>query len=285
LVAVEDDGPLPDEIEVGSGRAQVLADADRPGGFLLVVDRVRQSYVDLDDPTYLDFEYMRDLADIVDALVPGPLAVTHIGGGACTLARYIASTRPHSSQVVLESDAELTRLVRARLPIPPRSGIRIRAVGGVEGMQALRAASADVVVLDAFLGGRVPAELTTAAFVTDGVRVLRSDGIFLANIADGPPLSYLRRLLATLRTGFEHLMVISDSSVQRGRRFGNLVLAAANVALPEAQVRAAAASAPFPRRVRSGPQLVEFIGGARAFTESDCARSPAPPDHSWRIGG
>src|SRR5262245_20035808 len=80
----------PDEIEVGTGRAQILADADRPGGFLLLVDRVRQSYVDLDDPTYLDFEYVQTMADVLDALTPAPperLRVTHVGGGACTLAR------------------------------------------------------------------------------------------------------------------------------------------------------------------------------------------------------
>ncbi len=90
------DGELaPDEVQVGTGRAQVLADADRPGGHLLLVDRVRQSYVDLDDPTYLDFEYVQTMADVLDAIAPEPparLAVTHIGGGACTLARYVATT-------------------------------------------------------------------------------------------------------------------------------------------------------------------------------------------------
>src|ERR1700722_9784585 len=168
-----DDALAPDEIQVGSGRAQLLADADRPGGFLLVVDRIRQSYVDLDDPTYLDFEYLRDLADVVDALRAGALAVTHIGGGGCTFPRYVFATRPGSTQVVFEPDVELVAVVRDRLPLPRRSGIRIRPLGGVEGMRGLRESSADVVVLDAFLGGRVPAELTTTQFITDIRRVLR----------------------------------------------------------------------------------------------------------------
>ena len=43
---------------------ELLADSDRPGGCLLLMDRIRQSYVDLDDPTYLDFEYMQAFADV-----------------------------------------------------------------------------------------------------------------------------------------------------------------------------------------------------------------------------
>src|SRR4051812_7949918 len=148
------------------GRVELLADADRPGGWLLTIDRIRQSYVDLDDPTYLDFEYMQALADVLDGLPPGPLTVTHVGGGACTLARYVASTRPRSSQIVFEPDTALTALVRARLPLPRAGRIRIRPVGGRAGVAALGNASADVVVLDAFHGGRVPGELTTVEFLT-----------------------------------------------------------------------------------------------------------------------
>ncbi len=277
------DDIAPDEIQVGSGRAQLLADADRPGGFLLVVDRIRQSYVDLEDPTYLDFEYLRDLANIVDALADGPLAVTHIGGGGCTFPRYIFATRPGSTQIVLEPDSELIDVVRERLPIPRRSGIRIRSVGGVEGIGALKESSADVVVLDAFLGGRVPAELITVEFMADVARVLRPTGLFTANIADGPPLTYLRRALATLRTQFEHVLVISDSSVLRGRRFGNLVLAGSSSPLPEVALRRAAAASAFPRQLRSGRELAAFLGGAQPFTVLDSSRSPAPPDEAWRI--
>ena len=124
----------------------------------------------------------------VDALPAGPLAVTHVGGGACTLARYIAATRPGASQIVLEPDTGLTEFVRTHLPLPRRSGIRIRGVDGRTGITALADASADLLVLDAFHGGRVPESLTTAEFVDEVGRVLRPDGVLLANVADGPPL-------------------------------------------------------------------------------------------------
>ncbi|PZS36213.1 MAG: spermidine synthase-like protein [Pseudonocardiales bacterium] len=267
------------------GLAELLADAERPGGWLLLLDRIRQSYVDLDDPSYLDFEYMQAFADVLDALAPGPLAVTHVGGGACTLARYIAAARPGSPQIVLEPDAALTALVRAQLPFARGTRVRIRPVGGRQGMAALAAASADVVVLDAFHGGRVPAELTSVEFVADAARVLRPDGVLLANIADGPPGTFIRRLVSTVRAQLPSMLLVADPAVLKQRRFGNVVLAASRSALPVAAVIRAACGGAFPRRVVTGSGLTEFAGGAPPLTDADPMRSPQPPDEIWRVGG
>ena len=261
------------------GRVELLADADRPGGWLLTIDRIRQSYVDLDDPTYLDFEYVQAIADVIDALPEGPLAVTHIGGGGCTLARYVAASRPGSPQIVLEPDAEVTETVRAKLPFPPRSRIRVRTVDGRAGTAQLRDASADVVVLDAFSGGRVPQELTTLEFLTDVARVLRPSGVLLANVADGRPLGYSRRLAATVRALLPQVLVSTDVAVGKGRRFGNVVVAGARAGLPFAEVRRAAAAAPFPRSI-----LLGFGRDARPLRDGDSLRSPEPPEEMWRVG-
>jgi spermidine synthase len=260
------------------GAAELLADADRPGGWLLLIDRIRQSYVDLDDPSYLDFEYMQAFADVLSVLPPGPRTVTHIGGGACAFARYVAATRPGSPQIVLEPDEPLIAFVRARLPLPRSARVRIRPVGGRAGIAQLRTGSADLVVLDAFHGGRVPAELTTVEFCADVARVLRPDGVLLANVADGGAGSYSRRLAATIRTVLPHLVVIADPAVLKGRRFGNLVLAACRHPLPVAQLRQATARAPFPRRVGQ-----RYGAGATPLTDADPMRSPAPPDEMWRV--
>ena len=266
-----------------SGLAELLADADRPGGWLLLLDRIRQSYVDLDDPTYLDFEYVQAFADVLDALPAGPLAVTHIGGGACTLARYVAATRPGSSQIVLEPDTALTELVRARLPLPRGARIRIRAQDGRTGVAALGDASADVVVLDAFLGGRVPAELSTAEFSADVARVLRPGGILLVNVADGPPGVYARRLAAAVRVALPDVLVIGESAVLKCRRFGNLVLAAGREPLPVDAIASASVRAMFPRQVIGGKDMMSWLGGAIPLTDADPMRSPQPPDDIWRV--
>jgi spermidine synthase len=267
------------------GAAEILADTDRPGGWLLLVDRIRQSYVDLEDPTYLDFEYMQSFADVLDALPDGRLAVTHVGGGACTLARYVAARRPGSPQIVLEPDTALIDMVRARLPFPRDARIRVRPVGGREGVAALRDASAEVVVLDAFDGGRVPGELTTVEFFTDVARVLRADGVVLANIADGPPLEFTRRLVASLSAVFPSVLVRADPSVLKRRRFGNIVLAASVSALPLDEIRRSAAGAMFPHQVLAEDALRGFAAGAAPLTDAAPVRSPVPPDEYWRVGG
>jgi hypothetical protein len=267
------------------GVVELLADEDRPGGWLLLLDRIRQSYVDLDDPGYLDFEYVQAFADVLDALPAGPLAVTHVGGGACTLARYVALTRPGSPQIVLEPDAALTALVRARLPFARGARVRIRPIDGRAGVAGLATGGADVVVLDAFHGGRVPPELTTSEFVADVARVLRPSGVLLVNVADGPPGLFVRRLVSTLAAVLPSVLLSADPAVLKGRRFGNVVLAASRAELPIAAVTRAASAAAFPRRVLSGADVITFAGGAAPLSDASPMRSPQPPEEIWRVGG
>ncbi|MCW2496000.1 fused MFS/spermidine synthase [Jatrophihabitans sp.] len=271
------------EIPFRGGELELLADDERPGGWLLLLDRIRQSYVDLDDPTYLDFEYVQAFAGVVDAMRDGALAVTHVGGGAGTLARYVAVTRPDSPQIILEPDEALTAAVRARLPFPKVARIRIRPLDGRTGTAGLKDASADLLVLDAFHGGRVPTELTTIEYFAEVARVLRPDGLFLANVADGPPLTYVRRFAAALRTVLPDVLVRADPAVLKGRRFGNVILAAGRGSLPVDEISRHAARAMFPQQVLAGTALRSFIGTAKPLTDADPLRSPAPPDQIWRV--
>src|SRR5260370_32219475 len=85
--------PTPAEsVDGGNGHAELLRDADRRAAWMLLVDGVPQSHVDLDDPGYLDFEYVRRLGHVVDTAsgAAQPLRVLHLGAGALTLARDVA---------------------------------------------------------------------------------------------------------------------------------------------------------------------------------------------------
>src|SRR3954466_10388812 len=117
-------GPTP----VLGGTAELLGDADRDGSWMLLVNGTPQSHVDLEDPTHLEFEYVRRMGHVLDlAAEEGrPLDVVHLGGGALTLARYVAVTRPGSRQRVIEIDQPLTDLVRAHLPLPRNARVRVR---------------------------------------------------------------------------------------------------------------------------------------------------------------
>jgi hypothetical protein len=277
----------------GAHRVELLRDADRADGWLLLVGGVPQSYVDPSDPTYLDFDYVRLIADVLDVAFPGPTPISpvHVGGAGLTLPRWVAATRPRSRQLVLEPDAALTALVRERLPLPRASGIRVRAQDGRSGIAGRPAASADAVVLDAFVDGRVPAELTTAEYVADVARVLRLGGVYVANVADTPPLTFARRFVATVGARFDRVTVLAEPSVLRGRRFGNLVVVGSSRAggpdLDELTRRARGGA--FPVRVLSGDEVRRFIAHAQPLADADVGagenggRSPAPPDGTWRI--
>jgi spermidine synthase len=276
--------------QVDSGLAELLLDADRPGAWMLVVDGVPQSHVDLDDPEYLDFEYMRRLGHVADLAAPAgqPLRVLHLGAGGLTLARYVAATRPGSSQLAVESDAALVALVRRWLPLNQparRSGagrtgvgrVRIRVADARAVLEQVPAASFDLVVSDLFTGARTPAHLTSAEFAAAAARALTPAGCYAVNIGDGPPLSYTRAQVATVGSVFPRLCLIADPPVLRGRRFGNLVLAAAHGDLPLAGLIRRAAADPFPGRLVHGADLDRFAAGAKPVSDAQAQPSPAPP--------
>ena len=251
---------------------------------MLLIDGVPQSHVDLDDPGYLDFEYVRRIGHVIDEAAPAgqPLRVLHLGAGALTLARYVASTRPGSPQLAVEVDAALVDLIRLRLP-PRNPRLRVRVGDARAELERLRPGSFDVVIADVFAGGRTPAHLTSAEFwaavrrVVHGTSRSSRDGVVAANVADGAPLAHTRAQVATARAVFPHACLIADAAVLRGRRFGNLVLAASPEPLPVDALTRRTAGDPMPGRVVYGADLARFTGGAKAVTDATAVPSPAAP--------
>jgi len=283
--AARDGDALPAVARTATGTARLLPDIDRPGAMLLTLDEVPQSYVDPADPARLEFEYVRRLAYLVDAFFPagGPLAAVHLGGGGLSLARYVAHTRPGSTQLAVEIDAPLAAFVRERLPWDRRWRLRVRAADAREALASRRAGSADLVVSDVFAAARTPAHLTSVQYVRLAAAALRPGGLYAANVADGAPLAFARGQAATLRAVFPHAALVAEPSVLRGRRFGNLVLAASRSPLPDADLARRAAGDPFPARVITGAALDAWIGGAAPVDDAQAAASPQPPPGAFEV--
>lgn len=261
---------------VDGGTAELLRDWDRPGGWELSIDGVPQSYVDLQDPTYLDFAYVRLLGDLLDLVADeaAPLTVLHLGGGACTLPRYVAATRPGSTQLVVDADARLVALIRDRLGT---TGFKLRIGDARLELARLAPGSSDVVIGDVFDEARVPVHLTTAEHVREVARVLRPGGTYAMNVGDGGALAFTRGQVATLRSVFAHVLLLGDPGVLRGRRFGNLVLVGSDAPLPEAGLTRNAARAAGTARVVAGADLEAFAGGAAVATDATAGPTPTPP--------
>jgi spermidine synthase len=186
----------------------------------------------------------------------------------------------------VDDDADLVDLVRERLPLrqpgrrrPGRQvgRIRIRVGDARAVLTELPDASFDVVIADLFASARTPGHLTSIEFTAEARRALAPGGLLAANIGDGPPLAHTRRRVATARALFSDAALIADAAVLRGRRFGNLVLAAADTELPEADLARMLASDPFPARLMYGDELDAFAAGAPPITDAHAELSPVPP--------
>jgi len=256
---------------VDLGTAELVPDPSRPAAWALLVDGVAQSYVDLDDPEHLEFEYMRRIAAVFDTVAPAgaSLRVLHLGGGGMTLPRYVAATRPGSRQEVVERDVALAALVSRVLPLPAGCGVDVRIGDAGAAVRAARDACFDLVVADAYQAAQMVPGTATVRFVTEVARVLRPAGRYAVNVTDMPPLAFSRRQAATLRAVFADVCVVGEPGMLRGRRFGNVVLAAtAEVdGLPLGRMAAALAGDPRRGRLLHGAELDRFVAGARPMTD------------------
>ncbi|MDZ4234732.1 MAG: fused MFS/spermidine synthase, partial [Dietzia sp.] len=193
--------------------ARLITDPDRGSGRTLELDGVRHSYVDIDDPTFLQFTYIRAIAAIVDASFPGagPLTAYHLGGGGLTFPRYLAARRPGTDNVVSEIDGGLVRIDRDVLGASD-VGVDLRVEDGRLGLRRLEADSRDLIVGDAFGGVSVPWHLTTVEAMADVRRVLKPDGVYVANLIDHGAQAFARAAIATLRQTFDHVLLTGPSN-------------------------------------------------------------------------
>ncbi|WP_229402044.1 spermidine synthase [Micromonospora okii] len=250
---------------------ELVVDPDRRTGRTLLAGGVAQSYVDVTDPRHLHFEYVRRMAAVVDLAAPPGVAVEalHLGGGALTLPRYVGATRPGSAQLVVERDPAVVELVRRELPAPP-PGVRVEVADARDAVTAAPPGRYDLVLADVYRAARMPGHVAGVEFAAEAARVLRPEGILLVNVTDLPPLAFTRARVATLRAVFADVCLVADRRMLRGRRYGNVVLAAALRAgrLPVGRLAARAARDPVPGGVLHGPTLDAFVGGAAPDTDA-----------------
>ena len=266
-----------DPVPTSTGTARLERDPDHDGAVTLYVNGVPSSHVDLDDPGFLAFEYMQQMAAVIDAVPPGPLRVLHLGAAGCSLARWVEHVRPGSSQVGVDLDARLLELVREWFDLPRSPRLRLRADDARHALTTFPDGAFDVVVRDVFAGDATPAHLVTTGAAREVRRVLRPGGLYLANCADRPPLTAARRELATVALVAgppdpARLAALAEPGQLKGRRYGNVVLAAVREGpggpdLASAALARAARTLPLPAHVLAGDELAAFVGRARPFED------------------
>lgn len=268
-------------VRLSDGSIATVVASTFTSGFELVVDGTPQSHVDLDDPTHLHFEYIARMGAVIDTFrdESDPITAVHLGAGALTLARFIAHTRPGSRQQVVELEPGLWDLVREHLPLPRNAAVRVRigdARAGVEKMPPGLHGATDLIISDVFSGAQTPPQVTSVEYYRSAAKLLRSDGVLLVNIADGPGLAFARRQIATLREVLPHVAVLAEAQVLKGRRFGNLVLMASATPMPTDWLVRLLAAGPHPAKVCTGAEVTQMSANARIVTDADAVASPRP---------
>lgn len=270
----------------GSGLiAEIIPDPWRSGSWTLEIDGTPQSHVDLTDPTELHFDYIQRIGHVIDSAFPAGKSLTalHLGAGALTVPRYIEATRPGSRQQVVEIERDLIDFVREHLPLPRGASIRCRYGDAREVMESLPTGllgQVDVIVVDVFRGARTPAHVTSIEFYESARKLLAPGGIVVANIADGPPMTFARGQLATLRHVFTDVIATGEQGVLRAKRFGNVVLVASADSLSWSPKLAGLG--PHPAITVSGPDAAEWAAAGSIVIDATAIDSPPPARKLFR---
>jgi SAM-dependent methyltransferase len=256
--------------ETAAGTVEIVPDPRHAAGRLLLIGGLESAYVDLQAPTHLRLDYVRRMADALDALMPRghPAEIVHLGGGGFTLPRHIAATRPAARQEVYELDPAIVSLARAHLRLRRSPALRVRVGDARELLDRRAPGSADLVVGDAFTGTDVPAHLATVEFARIVRRALRPGGRYVLNAIDAPPHAWARAQAATLAAVFAHVVVFGGREVVSGRRAGNVLYVASD--RPPA-LAGRLTGGPYPSEVCDG---TAFAGGAQPLRDGGRGSRP-----------
>jgi predicted O-methyltransferase YrrM len=243
-------------VESSVGTLEIVLDRARASGRLLLIDGLSHGYVDLSDPEHLELDYVARIGTALDVLLPrGEAArVLHLGGGAFSLPRFLASTRPLARQVVIERSSAVVRLAERHLRLRRSDGLVVLTGDAAVVTHKLDDAAFDLVLGDAFEGVATPAGLASAAFADEVRRLLAPGGRYLLNVVDGPPWELAAEQATILAGRFGEAVAFGGREVMRGRHAGNILLLASDAPLPREALA---------RRLAGGAHPAELVDADR----------------------
>ncbi len=232
-----------------SGELVAERDPLRPSGRLLRQGDMDASYIDLADPTHLEFDYMRWLRIVLR--VARARRVLHVGGGACALPRALAAEDPTGRQEVCEVDPGVLALSREHLGLRRMPGLRVRVAEGRSLLARQGAGSWDAVVIDAFVSATVPRQLITVQALAEVARVAP---VGLVNVVDNRSARDVRAVGAALSTAYPCVWAV-------GGRAGNTIVAGGVSRLDLERIAALLAADPSPARLTAPDALALLLAG------------------------
>jgi hypothetical protein len=276
--------PHPCEHESAYYCAFILEEGDT--GRALHLDTLRHSYVDLADPSHLEFLYTQWFGDTIETVAPDgrPVTALHIGGGGFTMPGYLRAEHPGSFSTVLEVDPLLVELSVDELGLELGDDLEILTGDARVTVAGVEEDAYDVAIGDAFGGVAVPWHLATQEFTQLIHDRLRDDGVYMMNVIDYGPRDFLRAEVATMASVFEHVAVLGrpgafgdlgrtgpdgrdEAPVPDEPVGGNHVVIASDTPLPIESLFATNRGRARVDQILHGEDLQRFIDGAPVLTD------------------
>jgi predicted membrane-bound spermidine synthase len=181
---------------------------------VLSLDMLVHGYVDLEDPTWLEYDYEVLYGAVVKRLWPGDgeVACFFVGGGAYTFQRRLLAMHGAVRCVTAEIDPAVTEAARRELGLEPDPRQEIVHRDARTAIEALPAGEYRFAFGDAFNDLSVPWHLTTREFAAALRSRLRPDGAYLVNVVDVFSSGrFLGAMLCTLESVFGHVRLLSTA--------------------------------------------------------------------------
>lgn len=198
----------------------------------MVLDNLIHSYVCLDDPLHIEYEYERIYSDVLKWRFredQGFKSLT-IGGGGYTFPRYMEISYPNAQIDVVEIDPEVTRIVYKHLGLPETTRIKTYNTDGRWFVMNCPE-KYDLIFTDAYNDLSIPYHLTTKEFAAQLKSILSPDGIIMSNIIDNFQVgAFLPSYIRTLREVFgeNNVYLLSVSPNFEKTRISTFIVIAGN---------------------------------------------------------
>ncbi len=176
---------------------------------VLALDHLIHSYVTLDDPLAMKYDYLKVFADII-GYVNGKdngMRVLHLGGGGYSLPRYLSTVYRSSINEVAEVDPAVTSVAYEYLGLPRDTPIKTyNQDARLFLLKRQSPEKYDFVVGDVFNDLATPYHLTTLEFDKLVKANMKDDGVYMVNIIDSYDRGrYMPSFIYTLRQVFKNV--------------------------------------------------------------------------------
>lgn len=198
----------------------------------MVLDNLIHSYVCLEDPLHIEYEYERIYSDVLKWKFKRDenFKSLTIGGGGYTFPRYMEVVYPKAQIDVVEIDPEVTNIVYKHLGLSADTRIKSFNTDGRWFVMNCKE-KYDLIFTDAYNDLSIPYHLTTKEFVAQLKSILNPDGLIMSNIIDNFQVgAFLPSYIRTLREVFgpKNVYLLSVSPNFENTRISTFIVIAGN---------------------------------------------------------